>query len=208
MIAVTTVYPIEARWIRRRRGVRLLRTPAGVRSADGLDASFATETPNLLLSTGFAGGLDANLDVGSLVLADAVRHRDTEIVVAEEILDRARRALERGGHSCRIGPFVCVEAVADRATKRDLARSGAVAIDMESGPLGDWAERRGIPFLAFRAVLDPIDVGLPFSMDRPIAMSVARHPFAALRVGRAAAQAGRALGRALDDLISAWEEGR
>lgn len=206
MIAVTTAYSIEARWIRRGAGVRVVRTPVGERSGEVMDDLVGSETPVVLVASGFCGGLAAGLRVGDLVLSDVIRHRGEEIVVDAEILDRARRALERDGHPCRLGPCASVAGVADLGTKRKLARSGAVSVDMESGPLAGWAKRRNVPFVSLRAVLDPIDIHLPFSIEEPVVISVFRHPISALRAGRAATRAGRALGRALNDLIPALEE--
>ena len=201
MIAATVAYPIEGRWIPPTPGVRVVRTPVGVRAPEGIDLVAGRENLSLLLATGFCGGLRTGLRIGSLVLADVVRHRGKEILVSSEILAATRDALASKGHEVHVGACECIEDVADPQRKRELAASGALSVDMESGPLAAWAVSRGVPFLSLRVVLDPVDVDLPFPTEGSIMAPVFRHPIAAIRVGRSAVRAGRALGRALGDLL-------
>ena len=201
MIAVTVAYPIEGRWIPPTPGVRVVRTPVGANAPEGIESIAGHESLSLLLATGFCGGLRTGLRTGSLVLADTVRHRGEEILVSSEIVSAARDALESKRHEVHVGACECIEDVADPQRKRELAASGALSVDMESGPLAAWAASQGVPFLSLRVVLDPVDVDLPFQTEGSIMAPVFRHPIAAIRVGRSAVRAGRALGRALGDLL-------
>ena len=209
MIAVTTCYGIEAKWIERRPDVRLVRTPIGERAPEVMEAllSSGLEPISTLVSTGFCGGLLPELRIGDLVLADVVRHRGEEILVSPKLLHRAKTALDLGRHAPRTGTCESVPYVADGAKKRRSADAGAVSVDMESGPLACWAWRNKIPFLSLRVVLDPLDVDLPFSVDDSLLISVLRHPIVSLRSARSAVHAGRRLGRALNDLMPALKEG-
>jgi hypothetical protein len=45
--------------------------------------------------------------------------------------------------------------------KRAAAASGAVAVEMEAGPLAQWATGRSVPFVHLRVVLDPVESALP-----------------------------------------------
>jgi adenosylhomocysteine nucleosidase len=67
------------------------------------------------------------------------------------------------------------------------ARTGAIAIDLESGSVARVAAEAGIPFIALRAICDPADRDLPpaallaldaYGHARPLAVlwSVLRHP--------------------------------
>lgn len=209
MIVVTTCYAIEARWIKRWTGVRLVRTPIGERAHEAMEALLPSgvQPISTLVSTGFCAGLLPELRIGDLVLADVVRHRGEEILVSPTLLRRAKVALDLGRHASRTGACESVSYVAGAANKRHLADAGAVSVDMESGPLARWARRKRVPFLSLRVVLDPLNVDLPFSVDdSPLGLAL-RHPVFSLRLARSATQAGRRLGRALNDLIPALKEG-
>ena len=206
MIAVTACYRIETRGMKAISGVRRIKTPAGDRASDVLDAALLRDEPvSLLLSTGFCGGLQPELQIGDLVLADTIWHRGKEIRVARDLLGRVQQTLDRFG--TRTGPCASVSFVADGEKKRELAGTGAISVDMESGPLADWACRREVPFLMLRVVLDPLDADLPFSIDRSVVASLARHPIWSALIVRSAARAGRRLGIALNELLPALKEG-
>jgi nucleoside phosphorylase len=209
VIAVTTCYGIEARWIEHRTDLRLVRTPIGERAAEAMEALLegGLEPISALVSTGFCGGLLPELRIGDLVLADVVRHRGEEILVSPKLLQRAKAALVPGSHAPRTGTCESVPYVADGGKKRDFAGAGAISVDMESGPLARWARREKVPFLSLRAVLDPLDVDLPFSVDDSHFSVALRHPILSLRLARSTVHAGRRLGRALNDLMPALQEG-
>jgi len=209
VIVVTTCYAIEARWIERRTGVHLVRTPIGERAHEAMGAllSRGVEPISTLVSTGFCGGLLPELQIGDLVLADVVRHRGEEILVSPKLLQRAKAALDLGRYAPRTGTCESVPYVAGAANKRRFSDAGAVSVDMESGPLARWARRKKVPFLSLRVVLDPLNVDLPFSVhDSPLGLAL-RHPALSLRLARSAVHAGRRLGRALNDLMPSLKEG-
>jgi hypothetical protein len=205
MIAVAACYRIETRWMRSRQA-ELVRTPVGPRAPEPLERRFGRRNSWTLVSAGFCGGLRQELRACDLVLADAVRHESEQILVGPELLQRARTALERAGHRPAVGPCASVSWVADGGRKRELSETGALSVDMESGPLCRWARDHGVPFLSLRVVLDPLEVDLPFAADGSVASSFLRHPVGSWRAVRSAIGAGRALGRALDALVSALKE--
>ena len=204
MIVVAACYPIETRWMRRTRGVERVRTPVGERAADALDLRH--RSASLLLSTGFCGGVRADLRTGDLVLAECVIHGDEIIHVDPVLLNLARVTLEKSGCAVFVGPVVSLPTVADRGAKGRLDEQGVLSVDMESGPMAGWASAHGAGFISLRAVLDEADVDVPFSPGASLLRSVLSHPLAALRAGRWAGKAGRRLGRALDALALAMGE--
>ena len=211
VIAVTACYPIETRgWVPPDE-VRLVRTAIGERAADALDGLAQRESVSLLVSTGFCGGLRPELRSGDLVLADVIRHRGEEILVASDLLRRARGALDAhaarsGTRPVQVGACETAGDIVDGAAKRTLAEGGGLSVDMESGPLARWSRRWEIPFLVLRVVLDPLDADLPFTPDRSVASTFVRHPIRSARTARSAARAGRRLGRALADLVAELKE--
>ena len=203
MILVTACYRIEARWIPRRPGVRVVRTAIGERSREtmaGLDIE-----ASLLVATGFCGGIDPRFRRGDLFLARSVRHRGEEVRIDPELLARARSALNGGSGGLHVGVGESVDHVLRPDEKRALAAEGVGAVDMESGPLARWAADRGIPFLSVRVVLDPVEADLPFPADRPFWLSALRRPIAAIRTARDASAAGRTLGTAIDRVTDSFD---
>jgi nucleoside phosphorylase len=113
------------------------------------------------LACGCAGALDARVRVGDLVVADGVT-----------LVDAAGAAIERlpadadwlGALGARVGGIVTSPVVlATGVAKAAAGRTGALAVDMESGAVARAARVRGIPFAALRVVVDAVDDELPFA---------------------------------------------
>ncbi len=110
--------------------------------------------PGRVVSVGFAGSLDAALEVGQVMeprtvinAADGVR---TEIGSGEGIL-------------------VSSATVAGKEQKIRLRKAyGASAVDMEAAAVAQGAEARGVEFAALKAISDGVDFDLP-AMERFVA---------------------------------------
>jgi adenosylhomocysteine nucleosidase len=108
-----------------------------------------------LVSFGLAGGLDPALTPGMLlvpavVLLDAERW-DADSTLMRRLGGSTPGALHGGG-----------EVVASAAAKATLhARTGAVAVDLESAAVARTARRHGLPFAVLRAVCDGAGRDLP-----------------------------------------------
>jgi adenosylhomocysteine nucleosidase len=107
-----------------------------------------------LMSFGIAGGLSSKLRPGSLVVADEVI---TDFDRYPAIASCA--AIIRAHVGAIYGSRTIVATAAEKRTLRK--RTGALAVDMESGPVARVAMEAGIPFIALRAVADPVTHGLP-----------------------------------------------
>ena len=107
-----------------------------------------------LMSFGIAGGLSSKLRPGSLVVADEVI-TDLDRYPAVSSSATMIRA--------HVGPiFGSWEIVSSPNEKRAIRKqTGALAVDMESGPVARVAMEAGIPFIAIRAIADPVTHGLP-----------------------------------------------
>ncbi len=107
--------------------------------------------PVRVVSVGFAGALDASLQVGHVLeprtvinAADGVR---TEVGSGEGIL-------------------VSSATVASKQQKSRLGKAyGASAVDMEAAAVAQGAQARGVEFAALKAISDAADFSLP-AMDR------------------------------------------
>src|SRR6267378_546005 len=151
-----------------------------VGTAEGARRAIAEQRPGLVVSCGFSGGLDAALAAGAAL--DGLR--------------------------CIQGELVCASSVAaSPEEKRALARPGALAVDMESYLVAQAAGEAGVPWLALRAIVDPLESSLPpfareahadyFWPALRYAFSGPRAAAGLLRLARNASRAGAALEAAL-----------
>jgi nucleoside phosphorylase len=110
--------------------------------------------PSLVISSGFAGGLQPNLQTGDVLYegADA---------------DMNRRLT---GAGARRGRFACVDHVAVGAHEKiHLAESsGADAVEMESGHILRMCQAARIPCTVVRVILDTRDQDLPLDFNSVI----------------------------------------
>ena len=126
-------------------------------------------TCEALWLVGWCGGLRDDLQVADLVLADATwtaAGTQTGEAIAHvpraEIAAWAGRLAAAQGRRLIVGPVLTSPRVLFRAEeKRAAAQTGAVAVEMEAGPLARWAAAQGVPFVHLRVVLDPAASSLP-----------------------------------------------
>jgi hypothetical protein len=183
---------------------RILRVGPAARDLRGLDAG-ATG----LVSFGFAGGLDPELAPGTLLLPHVVLPAAAEAIRVDGSWHAAVHAV-LGGMGCATGAMLAVDAVVGSRTGKQAlrARSGAAAVDLESGLLAQAAARIGLPFLVLRVVLDGADDDLPprpgtlvdaSGAARPLSVgsTLLDSPLAFLRLLARYRQASRALARGL-----------
>jgi hypothetical protein len=61
-----------------------------------------------------------------------------------------------------VGPMLTSDHVLSSVDqKQNGAATGALAVEMEAGPLARWATGRSLPFVHLRVVLDPLESALP-----------------------------------------------
>ncbi len=114
-----------------------------------------------LLSWGFAGALVPELRPGTLVAPERIEGASSGPIDP----NWRRRLLAHTGASSRIigGKLAHSDSTLEGPTqKHRLAlETGAVAVDQESAAVAAVAARAGVPFLAIRAILDPVELRLP-----------------------------------------------
>jgi 4-hydroxy-3-methylbut-2-en-1-yl diphosphate reductase len=124
-------------------------------------AERAARSPSLrgadaLVVAGIAGGLDADLAPGDVVVATEVRAAEPadDRVVTCASAPLLAGALRRAGFRVHTGPVVTTDHIVTSATERkELAATGALAVDMESAWLLRTADGR--PTACVRVVADP-----------------------------------------------------
>lgn len=117
-----------------------------------------------LVSFGVAGGLDPDLGPGDVVLPDTVvAPGGAALATDASWRSRVLEAAQVEGLELRGGGLAGSDrAVATVSGKRALfAKSGALAVDMESHAVALAAQAAGVPLIVIRAVIDPADRALP-----------------------------------------------
>jgi hypothetical protein len=164
-VGVVCALPAESATLERAgppRDLRLVVSGVGPLRAAHAAQGLIDAGVGALASWGVAAGLEMGLDSGVVVLATAVRRLAQEVVLPTDAGWRARlRARAQALPAVREGVVVSVEEVLrDAGAKRGAAAVGTVA-DMESAAVAEVARACGLPFLAVRAVVDPLEFELP-----------------------------------------------
>ena len=144
--------------------------------------------PRLVISSGFAGAVAENLEVGDLILAE--NFSDGQLLAsAGRILRERKPSVAKLFTSTFI-----VDSIAER---NEIARrSGAAAVDMETGAIVGVCSAHGVPVLSLRAISDtprdplpaPPDVLFDLERERTnygrLLLYILRDPASALRLLR------------------------
>jgi adenosylhomocysteine nucleosidase len=119
----------------------------------------AIARPVLVVSAGVCGALAPELAVGALVVPEAVVGPDGR-----------RRVTSVGAGPRRHGTLLTTDHVLEDAAakSRHWLESGALAVDMESAAILDWAAARGLPAIVVRGVSDPAGRGVPADLARVV----------------------------------------
>ncbi|MBI2354070.1 MAG: phosphorylase [Deltaproteobacteria bacterium] len=183
-IAIITAMPEESRAVLKRAGqveksifggrsafrcriaghdITLVEAGMGMLNAGWAATALAAEAPDLLVSAGFGGGVLPGLKVGDTVTAERLLHwtgRDFEEVETGFCAVDDASAMLRG---C----FITSDGILDKRQVAESLPSGVnrPVVEMESAAVARVAAGCGIPFLGVRAVSDPWNEELGFSIN-------------------------------------------
>ena len=128
--------------------------------------------PDLVVSTGFCGGISAELRVGDIVVATALTIvsenglKDVPVTIAA--VSRNFVSLQADeGHRVFAGLFASTTTIMQKSRLAALLPPDAPisVVEMESAAIALVAGESGIPFVGFRTVSDPFGEELSFSLD-------------------------------------------
>lgn len=144
----------------------LLVTGIGAKHVErGLASVLRLERPDVLLLAGCCGGASPVAGNGKLVLVDRVADAQSEKEwrADKNLLEAAKKISEVQKISYQIGGMAAVDRVIIHPhEKADLgATHSVIALDMESAAVARFAVEHKIPWLAAKAVLDPVEERLP-----------------------------------------------
>jgi adenosylhomocysteine nucleosidase len=183
-------------------GVSLLITGIGRNnSRRALVNQLTQSTPRLVLTCGFAGGLDPALKIGNVIFEPA------EASPREKLL--------RAG--ARPAKFFCANRIASTAAEKKKLRAdtGADAVEMESAEIHAVCRERGIPCVTVRVISDTAHDDMPLDFNQlskpdlsldfgKLAWAIAKSPGkvgALLKLQKATSFAARKLADVLNDLL-------
>ena len=147
----------------------LVRTGMGKDCAlSALKEVLSRTVPALVLSIGYAGGLDLRLKVGDLVIADKILEIDQDATfpksypVNSQGLDLFDRLSSQKKIMVYRGTLITVnQVISDSSAKQELGSSHkALAVDMETSSLIGHCIEKQIPFVSVRAISDTMEQSL------------------------------------------------
>lgn len=174
-LGVVVALPAEARSLgaRRVRAGGCVRWRQGWLAVAGIGRHNALRATERLLacgvgalaSVGVAGAIDARLAPGDLLIAARVRFRDDDARGFPTDTEASARLARRLGADLPVYHgtlWSAAQACASSADKRALAeRCGALAVDQEAAAVAAVAQRAQLPFLAIKAICDPVAREIP-----------------------------------------------
>jgi len=143
--------------------VRALLTGMGTAAAAEATRWALASPADICISSGFAGGLNADFGVGAVVAGRVVLRAERELAVAS---DHQLLAIAQDAGARQVDRFLTSEhLIADAAQKVALAGE-ADAVEMESFVILAEAARHGVRAAAIRSVSDTAACSLPYDFDQ------------------------------------------
>ncbi len=163
----------------------VLLTGIGQRNAEkAIGKALAEQSPRLVLTCGFAGGLNPELETGTVVFSvdetpGSRRGNEAELLARSQIPPAYVGGYDPAASISSLSPallaagaqpakFHCADRVAAFAEeKRALRQStGADAVEMESGVIRAICRKLSIPSATVRVISDAADEDLPLDFNR------------------------------------------
>lgn len=147
------------------RRVVAIEAGAGRKAAEhGARALIAGHRPKWIISAGFAGGLDPRLELGDIVMANAVADLEGRELAIDINVDAQALAETPRLH---IGRLITVDRVIREAKEKTRlgAERQAIAVDMESMAVAEVCRQEKVRFMVVRVISDSVARELPRDID-------------------------------------------
>jgi len=136
-----------------RPDIRILVTGMGAQNTrKAFAAALAEDKPSMVITCGYAGGLNPVFPPEALVL-----HADAGFPLTQKLI-------QTGG---RLGTYHCVTTVAITAQEKAVlyVQTKCDAVEMESGIIRQMCAEQGIPSATFRVISDAANENLPLNFN-------------------------------------------
>ncbi len=143
---------------------------AGADNARAASELLIAQGATRLISWGCAAALSETLRPGDLTLADTLIDADgTQIDILSDWLQLTKDLLSPylKVHTGSLAESLNIVAAA-KDKKHLHSQTGAIALDMESIAVAKVAGQNNLPFLAIRAIVDPVDMNLPKAIQHSL----------------------------------------
>jgi adenosylhomocysteine nucleosidase len=146
---------------------------AGSSNAQAAAELLVTKGATRLISWGCAAALSAALKPGDLIVADELidntGYKNAKFSVSTDWHNYFSNRLQTSIaiHTGALAESQCI--ISSGKEKKQLhSATGAVALDMESIAIAKVAGLYGLPFLAIRAIADPVNMNLPLAINHSL----------------------------------------
>lgn len=168
------------------RPVAVLQSGIGkVAAAMGTTLLIQLFKPDMIINTGSAGGLDANLNMGDVIISTEVRHHDVDVTAFgyekgqlpanpaaflpnEQLVEVAKKQAEKLGLNAVSGLICSGDAFINGAEKIAQIRADfpqVAAVEMEAAAIAQVCHAMNVPFVVVRAISDVADKKSHLSFD-------------------------------------------
>lgn len=150
--------------------VLLTYSGAGAENARKAAELLVSKGATQLMSWGCAAALSPDLKMGDLVLADSLISQNGDEISVHPIWHQHAKNVLGIQIAAYKGALIASHNIVSTAqAKADLfAKTGAIALDMESDAIAKVAQHYAIPFLAIRAIADPASMDLPAAVENAL----------------------------------------
>ena len=153
-------------------GISILITGVGRQNAEKSVREFlATNSPELVLTCGFAGGLNPDLKLGEVVFEifpGSSRGNEAQIKIGNQSEPPHVGCYEKlVAAGAKPAKFFCANRIATTVAEKKKLRdeTGADAVEMESAAIHAACRERGIPCATVRAISDTAGEDLPLDFN-------------------------------------------
>ncbi|MGD0744004.1 MAG: hypothetical protein ABSA45_02515 [Verrucomicrobiota bacterium] len=146
-------------------GVLILITGIGRQNAEKSVREFLfTHSPKLVLTCGFAGGLNPDLKLGDVIFEIGNRNSEFRIQSEPRCLGCYEKLVAAGAKPAK---FFCVDGIATTVAEKNKLRedTGADAVEMESAAIHGVCRECGIPCATVRVISDTAIEDLPLDFN-------------------------------------------
>lgn len=150
--------------------VLLTYSGAGAENARKAAELLISKGATQLMSWGCAAALNPDLKMGDLVLADSLISQNGDEISVHPIWHQHAKNVLGSQIAAYKGALIASDNIISTAqAKADLfAKTGAIALDMESDAIAKVAQHYALPFLAIRAIADPASMDLPAAVENSL----------------------------------------
>jgi len=142
--------------------VRALVTGIGTAAAAEATRWALTSPADICISSGFAGALNADLNLGTVLAARVVLRAQRELAVAS---DHHLLAVAQEAGAQQAQRFLTSEHLVTDAAQKVALQGEADAVEMESFEILAEAARRGVRAVAIRSVSDTASCSMPYDFE-------------------------------------------